>query len=155
MSYRKTPVITEDELKEYMRDHTNAESAKYFGVSIRTIARKLQKFGFCYEELKYGCSFTDFQKEMLVGCLLGDGGLQRKRFQFGQKSSRKEYVKWLNDQLKPFSLDIYSDKSVGDDGKEYFSWRFVTGNHSLFKELRDKWYVKGIKTIPRKIVLTP
>jgi len=153
MAYRKTTVIAEHKLREYMRDHTNVEASEYFGVSVSTIVRRLKKFDLHYEELKYGSSFTDLQQELITGSLLGDGKLERKRFGLGQTSSRKEYVEWMNAQLKPFSREIYFDKSKGFGGKG--SWRFVTGDHSLFKELKDKWCPKNKKVVPRDIVLSP
>jgi len=142
---------SKQKLKNFMKDKTNKQAANYFKISERTIARLIKKYNLNYEEMKYG-SYLPFnleQKELMVASLLGDGCIEKTgRFKLGQTlvGSKKEYVTWVHDKFSPYSKRVYKDDQ---------SFRFYTVTHSIFKNLRKKWYPDGKKIIPRDIVITP
>jgi len=151
MSYRNISKPSREELKTFMIDKTNQEAASHFKVSVRTIVRLIKSYGLNYEEMKYGNYplINEKQKELLIASLLGDGGLEKGgRFKLGQTmiGDKKEYVDWLQKELSPYSKEVYK---CGP------SFRFYTITHSVFKDLRQKWYPAGKKIIPKDIVLSP
>lgn len=151
------PKPNKEELALYLKNHTNVEAAGHFGVSIRTIARYVQLYGFNYEQLKYGHfpPLTRQQNDLITASLLGDGCISaRGRFSFKQKLQRKEYVLWLSEKLKPYSKDV-SDETGIRRGRSFTNSKFLTAHHTCFKELRKKWYPVGRKMVPRDLVLTP
>jgi len=150
--------INIDKLAEFMKNHTNKEAAIYFSVSERTISRTLKKYNLSYYDLKYGDFDPSlFPTDAIVGSLLGDGMIDKtNRFRFGQTVSRKEYVAYIYDNLKPLSKNFFKETSKNKKtNKIYYSWRMYTCRHNVFKCLREKWYPNGGKIIPRDLKLTP
>lgn len=155
MSYRNVSKPNKQEFVEFMKDHTNKDAAGFYGVGVRTISRWVRDWGLDYEQLKYGdAKLTTIQKDLILGSLLGDGCILAKvqRFQLGQKYTRKEYVKWAYDTLRPFSIKFYSDTPKGRFA-HCPSWRMYTCAHSIFKTMRSEWYVGKQKVVPNTIGL--
>lgn len=117
---------------------------------------------------------TQIQKEIIDGSLLGDGTIEKMkgnanaRFGKQQKSESFDYLKYVFDNLKPFSKS-FVERTVENTINIRLNRGPVTGNrkkflkinimrtvsHPFFTELRRKWYPKGIKIVPRDIKLTP
>tara|TARA_Y100000034_G_scaffold8039_2_gene8777 strand:- start:490 stop:1413 length:924 start_codon:yes stop_codon:yes gene_type:complete len=141
-----------EKLTEFMRTHTNREAAKHFGVSQRTISRRLKKHGLTSSILKFGdTTLSEFQKDIIVGSLLGDAHIEKSRFKIGQAFRRKEYVEWIFENLNPFSKNMYEDKAkLGE--KTYKFYRMYTSHHEIFRKIRDKWY-SDVKNVPLDLKL--
>lgn len=99
--------------------------------------------------LKNNLELSGFQKEILVGLILGDGCLERTknsdgaRLKVSQCLKQKELVWWL---YQNFSV------LVGTPPKSYRDeLRFNTLTHSCFKYFYDIFYPKGKKIVPDKI----
>lgn len=150
MSYKKLIEISKEELFDYLKCHTNKEAAAYFDRSCKTIQSLRNKYGLSAEKVKYGhySELTEQQKNFLIASMLGDGTIDKKcqRFKIGQAICRKEYVEWAYDILKPYSLD------VKDFHDKYPSTRMRTCAHSVFGDLRKKWY-EDKKIIPKDLKL--
>lgn len=107
---------------------------------------------------------TDRQKEIIYGCLMGDGkrinGLYNNGIGIVQGSSQKEYAEWKYIELenltnkKGISVCINYDKRYN---KEYTSYRFHTKPNSDIEPIINQFYFSGIKEISNEILqnLTP
>lgn len=157
-------------LIDFMKDHTNKEAADHFGVSIRTIARKLESTGLKYYDFKYGDypkELSDHQQDIINGTLLGDGTVHKQgRYKFCQCDDHKGYVDYFCEVMKPFTREVkdrLDEKPNNKNGKvldlscwdgEYLkAWYVETITSPIFKELRKKWYPDGEKIVPRDLVL--
>ena len=148
------------------------------------IISAIQLHGFTLREFRIACGFdaevvgaelpepTSHQMEIINGGLLGDGYLSKvsssgmSNFKKNQASYRKEYLDWHMTVLSPFSSNIttrYSDKIIGtvngkivhDAKQKTPSFEFYTARTPFFGLLRNKWYPKGIKEVPKDLNLSP
>lgn len=105
--------------------------------------------------LKNNLKLSEFQKEILVGLLLGDGCLERTknssgaRLKISQCLRQKELVLWL---YKNFSSFVATKPKVYRN-----ELRFNTLTHGCFKYFYDMFYSKSKKVVPDDIqdLLTP
>jgi len=109
---------------------------------------------------------SQFQKEVIDGCLLGDGRLEcrskqgsaRLRTHHGWK--QKELVFWKYKILKNLVFcpprKIICWRNPKND-ENYHSWYFHTRTFSEFKDLYKRFYSNGRKILPKDIpnLLTP
>ena len=105
--------------------------------------------------LKDNLKLSEFQQEILVGLLLGDGCLEKyknstgARLKVSQCLKQQDLVWWL---YKNFSNFINTPPKTYQD-----ELRFNTLTHDCFKHFYDLFYPKGRKIVPGKIknLLTP
>lgn len=106
--------------------------------------------------------FTQEQKQVLNGAMLGDGCLYlhkngiNAQFVYGSKSKQhtifvgnffKDY--WSGEELKDLSYhDIRTDKT-------YFKSVIKTYTNPSFTDEYHRWYINNIKHIPDDLILTP
>ncbi|MCD6220350.1 hypothetical protein J7K43_08220 [Candidatus Calescamantes bacterium] len=104
---------------------------------------------------------SQFQKEVINGCLLGDGRLEcrskegsaRLRIHHGWK--QKELVFWKYETLKnlvscpPRRIVCWKNLKNNED---YYSWYFHTLTLKEFREFYQAFYWNGDKRLPKKIV---
>ncbi len=109
---------------------------------------------------------SQFQREIINGCLLGDGRLEcrskkenaRLRIHHGWK--QKDLVFWKYKVLKNL-VSCPPKKTICwkslKDNKDYYSWYFHTLSLKEFKEFYQKFYQNRYKRLPEKIfeILTP
>ena len=111
------------------------------------------------------CIFQ-FQREVIIGCLLGDGRLEcrskegsaRLRIHHGWK--QKDLVFWKYKILKdlvshpPRKIVCWKNPK---DSKDYYSWYFHTLTLKEFREFYQAFYQNGHKRLPERIseILTP
>lgn len=109
---------------------------------------------------------SQFQREIINGCLLGDGRLEcrsregtaRLRIHHGWK--QKDLVFWKYEALKnliscpPRKIVCWRNPKSGED---YYSWYFHTRTIPEFKEVYQMFYSDGRKILPQNIsdLLTP
>jgi hypothetical protein len=106
--------------------------------------------------------FTIEQKSIIDGSLLGDGSIFRPKkptyntyFVKTQKASRKKYLDWHFEKLMPWSSRITVRANSCNNGKIYSKCVYTTKAYPCFKSLREKWYPKGVKIVPRDLTLNP
>ena len=99
--------------------------------------------------------FTQEQIRVLIGSLLGDGGVEKcgknsARFFEAHAPNQILYLKKKHLLLKPFSRDIYVDRSH----KDHISYRFTTVSHPQFKIFLDSFYEPSLcgKLIPLEFI---
>lgn len=105
--------------------------------------------------LKYESSLNEFQKQVLIGYLLGDGHLetwknsQAARLKVEQGFKQKEFVNWLYEVFKSLVKTFPKEKV----NKIYFN----TLSSSQFYIFHTLFYKNGKKIIPDNIeqLLTP
>ena len=102
-------------------------------------------------EIRRGLNFSDIQKSVLIGTILGDGcftenfGKKHYRLQIEQGNNRKEYVFWFYGIFKNWIL------SPPKYLRERRSWRFKTISHPEITEFHEKFYRNRRKIIPPDI----
>jgi len=104
---------------------------------------------------------TQYEREVLEGCLLGDGCLHLaprcKTPYFSYTSKYKEAVQFVYNQFHNFNYVIkhvsYFDKRTQ---KEYSRYYFNTKVNYEYTKIYSEWYENGKKTkIPKNLILTP
>lgn len=155
------------ELKEmlYSTKYSKKEICQYFNVSEDVIDRLRKENNFVYnrKEKQYDdYTFSKKQLEVLQGCLLGDGCLNihkcGKNAKFSYTSKSKEMVEYVYQYFKNLIssegikyLEIYDKRTK----KNYSRYSIRTIAHPIFTEIYYKWYIDGVKHIPKDLVLTP
>lgn len=101
---------------------------------------------------KNALKLSVWQKQLLVGLLLGDGHLEtvnnktyRLRVEHGEK--QKEYLFWLQTQFSEWLPKIVATKKVCADGR--VSYEIVTCYHGAFRFFAQQFYVGKKKQIPK------
>lgn len=100
------------------------------------------------------------QKELILGCLLGDGYLKKIKgrgeafLEINHSIKAREYVDWKWKILKNLAL---SKPKVRAQNKGFpkKAYRFFTRQHPFFTQLLEKFYSSGEKIIPKDFQLTP
>ncbi len=113
--------------------------------------------------LKDELRLSEFQKEVLIGMILGDGCLEHRGNSSGavlkicQCLKQQEFVSWLYAIFKDFVRTPPRYRSKFRNGKENFEVRFDTLTHPEFKNFYDLFYRERKKIIPESInqILTP
>lgn len=116
-----------------------------------------------YEELR-SIDFSETQKSVVLGSILGDGSLLKNRrsknarLQIGHCTKQLDYLKWKDGLLKPFSSKITQAEIPGPKiimGKESWSSGYYLMNtiaHPTLTEYFNKYYVKGKKRVHKDII---
>ena len=102
---------------------------------------------------------SDLQKDIIIGCLLGDGRLECRaksgtaRFRVHHAESQCEFLFWKYEKFQnmvhgaPWRTE-WLDKR---NGHVYGSWFFHTRTSHVFESFHRRFYQKGIKIIPKDI----
>ncbi|HEY4489383.1 MAG TPA: hypothetical protein VJA87_02770 [Candidatus Paceibacterota bacterium] len=100
---------------------------------------------------------SDFQKEVLIGCILGDAYISKLgKVRIEQSVKEEEYVLWKYSVLNSLLYSTEPRKMVRwnkKQEKEYASYRF--SSRQYFKSWRNIWYPQGKKIFPNSLILTP
>lgn len=100
---------------------------------------------------------TQRQREILIGCILGDAHIQPKgKICIEQSTKQKEYVWWKYHELKNLSYPAQPKEVFRKDtrnNKEYYSEYFYLRQY--FRLWRQIFYQENKKIFPDSILLTP
>jgi hypothetical protein len=165
-------MIIEREIIENTYKGNIFETASELRVSVQTIMASLTKHKIhftkpknIYTELKK-TSFSDFQKSILIGSILGDGHLEKRSnlknalFREEHSIDQVNWLKWKYNNFKPFTTANmwFRDRGKkalmpdGKGGKKYYNIQNIcsisTGVHPYLTELHNEFYVNRIKTVP-------
>lgn len=127
------------------------------GLSTKTSTQSL------YHEIR-GVDFSDLQKQLIVGSILGDGGLRIPKrgknacFYERHCAKQKQYLEWKRDLLLPF---VQKDLAMESGGCHTISgvpcitqdsYKMITIAHPYLTELWKKFYIgNGNKVLPMDI----
>lgn len=115
-----------------------------------------------YKEIK-ATDFSQAQKSLIVGSLLGDGGLQKRsdcinaRFSERHCEEQKDYLLWKLGMLKPFvTSKVYiteeKDHVISNvECKVSKSYSFSTITHPFITKMYDVFYKDGNKVVPNNL----
>ena len=100
---------------------------------------------------------SDYQREVLIGTLLGDGSLnsdgwsKNYRLNITQGDKQKDYLFWKFEGFRNCCVSSPSYQKLND------SWRIRTISHREFNLYAGEFYPRGRKTVPQNILnlLTP
>ena len=127
-------------IKKYIKEYDIEMDSRITYVSSKKV-RKL---------IVEGKTFTDLQREVIVGSILGDGNIAKMGtkgnafLQIAQRNDRISYLIWLADQLQPFSRAVHHHCDNVS--------AFGTVCHSDFNYYYDLFWKDGRKTVPSDIV---
>jgi len=168
---RRWEVIIEPELLESLywgNEYTTLQIADKFGCCDVTIGNRMKEYGIPRRSSGIrvtGFTFNGRQKEILEGCMLGDGGLYKHgiNYYFCNFDAHKEYLVWLQNHLgiENFSKVMPRYRFVRDDVP--YGYRFWSKVIPSIRGEHKKWYPDGKgtinnptrKIIPKDIKLTP
>ncbi len=101
-------------------------------------------------------SLTEEQKSILIGCLLGDGTLRRKRntlLEINHSDKQRDYVFWIYSKFRGL---VSTPPKIRVSGLNRKSYRFTTRSLSFLNEFYESFYSKSHqKTVPRDLRLNP
>lgn len=98
---------------------------------------------------------TSRQKQIIYGCLLGDGHITKKhhRMQMSQGQHQYEYLRWKTAQLQPYFSEIRQrdtfDKRINKREQGYYCYSVMS---PVFQELRNLFYINKRKLITPEIL---
>jgi len=108
--------------------------------------------------------FSDIQKSIILGSILGDGGLvipkhgKNAKLTIKHCTKQKEYLIWKKEILNPFSRPIYQTSEEGEVNicgiPSYSTGSFVayTVSHPTLTEFYSKYYINGKKKVDKSII---
>lgn len=159
----KNPMQNREEFEQDYLTNTTIYCSKKYGISKTTISNWARKFGIPRKRSKWkdneDIQFTQRQKEILNGCMLGDGCISKQHnqnrnceFSESHQTSHVEILHGLYNELYPFMLDVkkvYRKKIIGygdnntiihskTEKEKAFAIRSMS--HPLFTKLERKWY---------------
>lgn len=100
-------------------------------------------------------SLTEEQKSILIGCLLGDGTMRKKKnahLEINHCYAQKALVDWIFSKFN--HLVITEPKWRKGNGKRE-AYRFATRSLPVFTPFYDRFFPRGKKIIPEKLKLDP
>lgn len=171
-------IVEKDKLSTvYIEKNGNVlDIAAELRVSVQTVMASLKKYNLSFVKPKYlygdlkRTDFSEFQKSLLIGSVLGDGHLEKrsrlKHVLFREEHSvhQTQWLKWKHDNLKPFTTANTWIRDRGDQmlmpdgkgGKKMYNIANViamsTGTHPYLTYLHSEFYVNRIKIVPKMLM---
>lgn len=151
---------------------TDKQIAKKYKVTDRSVSAWKKKYKISKIKIrqdKFPSLFTEEQKQIIDGILLGDGWLSNPNLGNGNKNSylgiehssdQYEYLKHIHKNLQPYSYKIYNKTrpnpfAIKETHKKNIeSCGFHTAQLEIFTKLRKKWYPNNKKIVPKDLDLT-
>lgn len=100
-------------------------------------------------------SLTEEQKQIIVGCLLGDGAMRIKTnalLEINHCFEQKGLVDWIHANLKEF---VGTAPKIRKGNGKRVAYRFTTKSLPPFTDLYKQFFRNGRKIIPTGIILSP
>lgn len=168
---KKIIMPSEQEIKRFRSLHSVQETAQHFNVKKGVMESWLKLLGLTGKCLP--STLTEHQFNIVAGTLLGDAcitnGHNNKKYQYEikQRIDRIEYVRYIKEQLNPFSSAVRTvkcKKPIKINGHIQRSniefceaARVRTYSSDVFTKFRQKWYeeqhVQPKKVVPKDLKL--
>jgi len=152
--------LTPAKLRDYYSQMGERQIAKMFGVKKPAIQRLRQQWGIepisKTERTTSVVKLTEEQKEVIIGCMLGDGHLlERGVFKVSHAYHQYEYLKRVRELLAPIATPMgYEEKEMSESGEVRAAFSFRTAQHVWLKAMRKLFYPKGKRQFPPSLLET-
>lgn len=164
------------EIEKYIEDNPIKgcgeikKSSHHFGISRSTLRRLGIRSKTTKKRLSAPNNLTDFQEEIFIGNILGDGSIAHIKentgnnayFSLTQKIANYEYVNSLISFYEPFSIGYYekfnlrpiniNNKIIKHNSERLPYCGFYTMSHPVFTKYRFKWYKEPYLKCSPKII---
>lgn len=151
--------ITKKKATKLLEDgQTYEEIAAHMGCSIMVAKRRFKELGLtnCQDHVAHyeywDVELTGFQKQLLIGSVLGDGTIARQgAYSCSHSIKQADYHKHKTEVLAPIhsgKVQHAVHKARGVDGMHHESLHFTTGCNQFCSKLRIIYYPKGKKIFP-------
>lgn len=108
-------------------------------------------------------NLTSIQEQVLVGLLLGDGCLYRRKsshtpyLSINRQAGDRVYLEWTAALFSAFLARPIQEGSTLDarTGATYHRVTLTTRRATVFESFYQQWYPHGTKVVPPDLVLTP
>ncbi len=161
--------LDKDKLIELYCDkgYSQKKVAEILGCSVDTVARNIKEYNIKTHKCgswmcHHNACLNQRDLEILNGAMLGDGcyikGKMSVNAQFAYLSKSEQHVQYVCSRFSKYSYKEGIKKSYYNDkrtGKTYSRYSFRTVSDVGFTEEYNRWYIDGIKHIPKDLVLTP
>ena len=100
-------------------------------------------------------SLSEFQQQLILGCVLGDGYMRKKthaHLQITHSFKQRKYVDWKYQILK--NLVITPPKTYKGNG-DRVGYRFFTKSLPELTSIYKRFYSNKVKVVPKDIILKP
>lgn len=110
------------------------------------------------EAKKKGLILTKQQREIIIGCILGDGHLETQnrgrtyRLKIEHSEKQRAYVDWLYEQFREWVLTPPQEKVKVVRGHIHRNYWFSTMSHGALRYYAQQFYRLGIKKVPDRIL---
>lgn len=140
-----------DWLQSQIRDRSRSDGsiARQFDVDTETIRYWRKKFGIeasqkRAKEIQSDIPLTRFERDVVIGDLLGDGSIvpQNSKARLQSANNKKQYLTFIKERLPS---KLYTDNCFQ---KNQSTYSLNTRHTETLKDMRDKWYPKGSKSLP-------
>lgn len=116
-------------------------------------SKKLEEYK---KQLKKQLKFTNNQRELIVGLLLGDGHLETQngrtyRLKVEHSIKQKDYVDWLYQNFSEWVHQSPKARIKDSFGKELVSYGFTTYSTGLLRFYAQQFYSGKKKVMPKLI----
>lgn len=104
-----------------------------------------------------GLTLSDYQRQIIIGLLLGDGHLETQnngrtyRLKIEHTHWQKEYTEWLYKIFKDWVLTPPQEKDQMVNGVRYTKVWFSTVSHGAFRFYAQQFYRSKHKILPKLI----
>lgn len=107
-----------------------------------------------YEDNTVG-SLSEVQQSIIMGCLLGDGSMRKKKnayLEINHCFHQKALVDWKYQYLQEF---VRTPPKARTGNGDRIAYRFSTRSLPILNRFYDLFYIQGKKQIPRSLSLDP
>jgi hypothetical protein len=153
----RSSIIREEEFEKlYYEGNTDMQIAKVLNVNSTTVHRFRNSLGLKPVENFKFVILNNFQREVLLGHVLGDGSLQKENRnatgRIEQSLKQKEYFLWKFNILKDLTNGRYSETERFDKRtqKYYYAINSYMPAHPVLTDLYNITYINGKKELNEK-----
>lgn len=160
----KYNINKEELIQKYVNENlTINQCAEYFGCSRHPIEDRISKYNI-HKTLSHQTimEMTDKMYDVLRGAMLGDGSLLiRKRCvnaYFSYTSKSLQHIRFVGQYFENYKSGkgYFTGERYDNRTQKCYQYNsFITNNSVTLTEEMNKWYIDGIKHIPKDLVLTP
>lgn len=159
-TYSKLSKVNKEQFEElFNKGLSDYKIAKIMNLSADGIYYYRTVHGYKRESLKInkGIELTNFQKQVLIGTLLGDSSLSIKKGSINPTIScahgikQKEYCEYKTEIFKSLNAKcVYHKRNKADkrNGNIYEDYTMIMPNNPELIEWFNSFYVNGVKVIP-------